>query len=131
MSKAEEVMEGPRSFARVIAELNHGSFEAEMAGELHQLLDRLAKEAGNRGKAKGKIGITLAIEVAANGVVTITSDKKIVEPKVERGQSIFWLTRGGNLTNQDPKQTKLPLREVEAPRAAIDIKTAQAGKGAE
>ena len=108
-------VEGPRSFPLVLQQVNHGSLDVELSEDFHRLLGVLAKEASAVGKAKGKIGITLSIVVNANGVVTITADKKIIEPKPQRGEAIFWLTPGGNLTQSDPKQTKLPLREVAGP----------------
>jgi hypothetical protein len=42
----------------------------------------------------------------------------VKEPEAARERTVFWTTPSGNLTVENPRQTKLPLREVPPPVVA-------------
>jgi hypothetical protein len=85
------------------------------------VLNRTLREhAKIRGKAKGEMHITLKFECDEYEVISVHSSFKVKTPVAPRKRSIFWLTRGGNLSPTNPKQTELPLRAVSAPKPAED-----------
>lgn len=107
--------EGSRSFAHTLQQLGDGTFHAECSEKFHAFLKTLSSHADDVSKAKGTFTITLGVLVEDN-VVTIDPDLKVKEPKPLRRRGRFWLTAGHNLTPENPKQQKLPLTEVPAPK---------------
>lgn len=110
-----KVDEGARSFAVLLQNLGEGTFHAEASEVLHELCKKLQDHAVDFGKAKGTLTVTLAVEIDREGVVTVDPDVKTKAPKPARKRGRYWLTAGGNLSPENPKQQKLPLREVPAP----------------
>lgn len=115
--------EGARSFARVFEQLADGDLHAEASDALHKLtklLRALAKE--RESQACGRITIVLDIEIDKKGMAEIEGSITVKEPKPPKRRGILYTTAGGNLTAEDPRQKKLPLREVpndsNAPREA-------------
>lgn len=88
------------------------TLNAELSEELHALVRRLELHAYDFGKAKGVITLALTIDIDREGVVTVDPDVKLKAPKPARKKGRYWLTPGGNLSPENPKQTTLPLREV-------------------
>lgn len=130
MSKNEEIEEhieeGPRSFAHQIATMCNGATNIEASQELHDLLLALRAEAAARRKnVKGVFKLELHIEVNDDDVVAVAPSIKSKCPEPRRATSIMWLTAGGNLTPENPRQQELPgVREVPRPAVReIDINT--------
>jgi hypothetical protein len=72
--------------------------------------------------------ITLKIKLIANEeVITAGYAVAVKEPPQRNKASSFWVTKGGNLTVENPRQTKLPLKEV--PRAQEDVREAETPAG--
>lgn len=115
-----EAAEGPRDFTAFLRNLRDGSFVHEASDELYALIQQLATHASTHTRAKGKLVLTLALDIEANGVAKVVADITTKSPKPERGSSHMWVTRGGNLSPENPRQQKLPLREVSA-KAARDL----------
>lgn len=113
MSKVDE---GARSIALLLQGIGEGTFHAEASEALHELNQKLAAHAYDNAKAKGTLTITLSIEIDREGVVTIDPDCKTKAPKPLRKRGRYWLTAGNNLSPENPKQQKLPLSEVPAPK---------------
>lgn len=118
--------EGTRSFSVFLAQVDDGEAHAELSRELHALCAALDEECKNTGKAKGKLTLDLAISVEKGGLVTVGYEVRKREPKKSRGGSVFFLTKGRNLTTENPRQQKLPLREAPKPSAEVKEVTAQA-----
>ena len=108
--------EGPRSFAVLLQGIGDGDLNAELSETLTDVNKNLAARADEFGKAKGTLTLTLAIEIDRDGVVTLTPDVKTKLPKPARKNGRYWLTAGNNLSPENPKQTKLNLRKVPAPK---------------
>jgi hypothetical protein len=125
MNESAPHIEGPRSFAVFLQQLADGSAHAELSREMHALLEFLHDEAQQRGAAgvaSGKLTLTLGFKVETKGVVGIKYDVTTKEPKPERGGDVFWLTKGRNLSKDNPKQQALFPRDVttKAPLEAPD-----------
>lgn len=98
------------------------------------MLSKLVCGVEETGKA-GKLQITLSLKRSAKGALLITPDvtTKVPEPKLE--PTMLWATAEGNLTESNPKQQKLDLRQVDpdtgelrslgsAPTASAELRTA-------
>lgn len=105
--------EGPRAFTRWLEKLGDGQANADLSQALFELGGVLRKEAlEGRGEAKGELSLSIKFKVDAFGQVITTYAIKLKEPEPARPSSMFWLTKGGNFTIENPRQTTLPLREV-------------------
>lgn len=133
MKESVDREEGPRSFSAFLRQVDGGSFESELASELHKMNEELQQIASSTmSKAKGELTIVLRFSHLPNGQVDINTDLKTKLPKIQRARSVFWVTRGFNLTPTNPRQESLnfrdvnqasaPAREVEQPaRAARSV----------
>lgn len=112
--------EGPRSFANLLAQLDDGAVHAEVSKELHSLVQDLAEHnAAQDRKALGELTIKLRIGVH-KGVADIAASVDVKRPKRRREPTTVWVTKGGNLTTEVPRQEKLPLRDASAVGAAVE-----------
>ena len=112
-------MEGPRSFAKLVTELGDGECQIELSKALHELVQQLREEAlrrGPQGVSKAALTLTLALTAEARGVVTVAYEVKAKPPARLTTATTYWVTKGGNLSAENPRQANLPLHEVEAPR---------------
>lgn len=111
--------EGARGFAPLLHEIDDGALHAELSSKLQQVVSELALYTETYcSKAKGKVTLTLSLEAGTNGTVQVHGEVKTKTPPPRRGATMFWTTKGGNLSLENPRQTKLPLREVPPPPAA-------------
>lgn len=119
MSETEDTEEsGPRSFAVFIRTLADGEAEEAISGKLYELLAALREAAENKGgSAKGELTLKLSIAVDARDQVAIKYDVKTKEPAPDHPSAVMWLDKKGHITAENPRQQKLPLREV--PRAKV------------
>jgi hypothetical protein len=111
----EEKEEGPRSFSVFVGNLAEGEAERELSYHLHEVCKRLQEEAHLR-QAVVKGGLVLKIKIAAdkNGTAAIHYDVEPKMPKRQTSNSVYWMTKGGNLTPDNPKQQSFKLKEVPA-----------------
>lgn len=109
--------EGARSFTRFLDRVDDGYGSIDMSIELQKLLKNMLDHAqSTRADAKGKYTLALNFTVAPNGVVNAGYEVSVRTPKRKTGKSTMWVTNGGNLSDDNPRQQKLPLREIERPR---------------
>ena len=105
--------EGARSFARFVEMVSDGACQLEASAELHKLCCALREDASARSNAsKGELTVRFALTVEPSGVVGVAYEIKRKEPTPSRPKGVLWLTKGGNLSAQNPRQQTLPLREV-------------------
>lgn len=109
--------EGPRSFTRFLEGLADGEAAYELSEKFYQLGSRLRDEAlARNGKVKGELSFKIGVSIDARGQVGLTYAADVKMPKAQKVESIAWITKGGNVTFDHPRQGKLPLAEVKAPR---------------
>lgn len=107
--------EGPRSFALFTQKLDDGEAEVRLSEELHELIKTLRDTASDRrDTAVGGMTVTFKFEVEPNGSVEIAYQTSVKLPSKRSGKAVMFLTPGANLTPENPKQQKLPFREVKA-----------------
>lgn len=64
----------------------------------------------------GEITIKLTYRPEGAGQLSIEADIKSKAPKMQRGKSIFFITKDANLERNDPRQTELDIRSVDDDR---------------
>jgi hypothetical protein len=107
------VEKAPRSFAVFLANLADGDANRELSEEWKKLSDELQKDSSNRNAvSKGKLNLKLSLQVDPRGVCTIGWDVETREPKPPRVGGVMWIDANGNMVHENPRQQKLPLREV-------------------
>lgn len=117
----EKKEEGARSFAHFIANVADGEFHEELSDELHDLVQECERDASRReSTSTGELTLKLKIKVDHRGVASIVHDLTVKHPKTKRSPATMWVTPGGNLTPENPKQQSLPLRDVNKPRNVRD-----------
>lgn len=106
-----------RNLAAVLATLEDGRLHGDLSDASREMISTLHDVAANaRGKAKGKITITLDYAVE-DGVVELRADFTTKTPKLPRQKTVLFATPDNNLTRRDPKQPSLEFRDVTVPRA--------------
>lgn len=125
----EDYEEGPRGFAVLVQQLSDGDCHAEASLALHKLGKALLREAhAQRRPVKGELTLKLSLACDARGVVSVAYDVKRKEPAPARPTATLWLTDQGNLSVDNPRQTKLGLREVSRRGPAREVDGADGAK---
>jgi len=97
-----------RAFADVLRELSGGEFYEQATNKLAEVVEGVTLH-----RKPGEFSITL--KIAPNGDAVIVSETiKAKVPEAARGSTVFFVTSGGALVRQDPRQQDLPLRTVAA-----------------
>lgn len=96
-----------KQIADVLRELAGGQTYDEINGQLQEIVEAV--------RETGKIGeMTIKLKFRPNGehsvVIQDTVTAKVPEPP--RGDTVFFVDAAGGLLRDDPRQPKLPLREV-------------------
>lgn len=117
MAKKDD--EGPRGFSVLLQQIDDGSLHAELSETTQKLITELTNQADRYGtKTKGSLTVTLAFTANTKGNVEVVSEVKTKTPKEKRMPTVMFVTPGGNLSPENPRQQRLPLREVPAAVAA-------------
>ena len=113
----QNIAEGPHAFSRFLALLGDGAAHIELSQHLHELGQRLGREADAQGtKVKAELTLKVKLEYEPRGVVSAAYEIQRKVPAPRRPKSVLWLTSGGNLTPNNPKQQNLQFREVKGGR---------------
>jgi hypothetical protein len=96
-----------RAFADVLRDLTGGQTYEELGSALTEIVDAVMQT-----RRSGSLTLTLKIKSNGDSSVIITDDVKTKLPQPIRGETIFFTQAGGNLLREDPRQEKLPLRQV-------------------
>lgn len=107
-----------RGFGLLIQQLEDGQLVDDLGTKLQELNTKLARQAAARGKAKGELILKLKLSADEGGTVQIDGEITMKEPKPARQRTVLWLAKGDVLATENPRQVKLPLKEVPAARAA-------------
>src|SRR6185437_5840386 len=106
VAKVEDA--GP-SFLKVFGELEDGALDHDLTNDLIDLVHDMRAVALSTG-IKPKATIALSLEIKLDGgVFEIVPHYKIKPPKKPRSRSIYYATKDGGLTVNNPAQHNLPL----------------------
>ena len=98
-----------RQFADILRELGSGNTCDELTAKLAELV-----EAVTLTRKVGEISIKLKVKPNGDAGVIVADEIKSRVPEASRGETVFFVTSGGSLVRQDPRQQDLPLRRVDA-----------------
>jgi hypothetical protein len=107
--------EGPRSISHFLARLAHGQAQVDLSADLQEVTSKtqdIARRAST--KARGKMVIALEFDITPDGEMTATYSSKITTNKPKRAGSHAWVTKGGNVVFEDPRQGELALHDVKS-----------------
>lgn len=116
MSQSNEAVE--HDFADLIKEFAHGSTN-KMATERLREIVKACRETGK----KGAIKLTLGVNVQ-QGIVEIKAAISTTKPEAALPGACFYATDEGGLSDEDPRQLKLPAKIIDAP---AQLKTINGG----
>lgn len=107
-----------RPFHDYLREHRNGATHDKLSDMLQELVEAVA--------AEGKAGsVTLKVTVkpsdAGRDAVVMLMEAKASLPKPAEHGSIWFITPDHNLQRDDPKQARLPLRDLGAPAAARNL----------
>lgn len=100
-----------RPFADWLAEQRGGLAAVEVSEAFNELLESVTE----LGKP-GDLTLVVHVKPASAGAVFVVDDVRIKKPQPDRSAALFFVDDDHNLTRHDPRQQRLPLREV--PKAA-------------
>ncbi|MFZ5896779.1 MAG: hypothetical protein ACOY0T_37330 [Myxococcota bacterium] len=118
-----EDKDSPRSFAVFLRQLADGEAERDLANAQHELIAKCRQEAESiNGEVKGTLTLQLTYAVDVRDQITVSYKITGKEPPALRPKAVAWLNKAGHITFENPRQQKLPLREVprEKPQRVVD-----------
>jgi hypothetical protein len=102
-------MAGTKIAPDTLGQLRYGELRMELTDAIKEMV-----LAVDNAKKPGKITLTLAFKPGKGGQIEITDDLKAVQPKPEKGSSLFFPTPEGNLERNDPRQPSFEgVRSIE------------------
>lgn len=112
----EDTQEAPaRSFCVFLGTLAGGQAEQDLSKELQALIRKLqvdARSKGQDGTSRGELTLKLKVTVDAAAHANVDYTTAVKEPPKRRPKSVVYVTNEGHLVYENPRQQKLPLREV-------------------
>jgi len=116
MEQQDQTDEGSRSFAYIIQHVADGEAHREASAVLQELIKTISDRARlSNSDASGEMTVKFKLTVDPRGVADVVYDVSSKLPRVKKVASTMWVTRGGNLSVDSPRQTRLPLMDVSAP----------------
>lgn len=113
---------GPRSFSVFLTKVGEGDCEQQLSQEMQTLMKAVIAQAKAQSKAvTGTLSLTLSFAGEDTGVVNVRYEIKRKEPKPRRPTSVFWIGRDGNVVDENPKQKRLPFRDVSAKNEVREV----------
>lgn len=97
-----------RPFQDLLREHRNGMTHDELSDALNELVTAVTEE-----KRAGSLTFTVSIKpYGKDGALEVSADVKVKPPKKTPGSSIFYVSPENNLLREDPRQTKMELREI-------------------
>lgn len=98
-----------RPFADVLRDLGGGTTYDDLTAKLAEVVTAVTET-----RRVGELSVTIKVKPNGEGSVIIADTIKVKVPEAPHGDSVFFVTSGGSLVRQDPRQQDLPLRRVDA-----------------
>ncbi|MFO1156642.1 MAG: hypothetical protein U1E43_07695 [Rhodospirillales bacterium] len=101
-----------RAFATFLGAVEDGRLADDLTEALAAIVADLADHARELGgRPSARLAITLDFKLDRE-LVEVSAELKTTLPKRPRGRSVFWPTPDNHLSRHNPRQHKLPLRDV-------------------
>jgi hypothetical protein len=123
-------IEAPRSFAVLLHEIGDGSLLAALSAELHDVVSKCQDFALNEGATgRGELVLKLTIKAEKNGTAALTTAITSKAPRAKLPPQGLWISKGGNLLTENPRQVRLKFVEMNKP--AVEAREAPPPSAAE
>lgn len=100
---------GRTPFARFVQEQRQGALHAELSDGLAELAEAVLVV-----EKKGTLTLKITVTPSKDGqTIIISDDVKLTVPQPARGAGIFFVDTKGNISRDNPRQTRLPLQSVD------------------
>lgn len=108
------------AFLTLLSACEDGTLLTELNDRVRELVATIHQEQQSRGgKPKGALSISFDFKLDQGGVMEVSADVKVKEPKTERSRTIFYRLGDNTLSPNNPKQISMDLapRQIDAPAA--------------
>ncbi len=113
--------EDPVPFAQFLRDLGYGDAHRELSEELHALVSGLQDAALHQGnEVVGTLSLTIKVKLDPRGHAATAYEIKRKDARNPSTPTVFFVTKGGNLSTQNPRQTAFDLREVSPRNEAVN-----------
>jgi hypothetical protein len=108
------------SFLTLLNACEDGALVSELNDRVRDLVATMAQEGMARGgKPKGGITVSFSFALDQGGIMEVSANVAVKEPKTERSRTIFYRLKDNTLSPNNPKQITMDLapRHADAPQS--------------
>lgn len=108
-----------KNFQTLLSACEDGALLSELNDRMTDLVAVMRQEQHARGgEPKGNLSVAFSFKLDRSGIMEVSADVRVKEPKTERSRTIFYTLNDNSLSPNNPKQITMDLapREVPAPR---------------
>lgn len=113
-------MQANADFVHLLMEMRNGAVAADCSRKFNEVLDAVL-ETGGKGEFTVKVFVKPSKLAMGGTVIEVETEHecKTKKPELSVGRSLFFITREGRLSKDDPNQTEMSLMaEEEEPRGS-------------
>lgn len=109
------------NFLQFLGRFENGELVERLTSELEEIVAAMEQvdQDHNIRNSKGQLSIEIKL-ARKKDVYDIVIDSKVKKPKGPPSGEIMWATEANGLVPENPKQQKLPFREIARPRGGVD-----------
>lgn len=109
------------SFLQFLGRFENGELVERLTRELEEIVAAMEQVDQDHGIRTSKGSMTLEIKLARKkDVYDISIDSKVKKPKGPASGEVMWANESNSLVPENPRQQKLPFREIARPRGGDD-----------
>lgn len=120
--KAPPEEERPSAFGMLLTQIGDGELHEECGVQMQNLVRELVAQAKiYKRDTSGSLTLVLKVTAMGIGQVSVSGDVRAKMPTTKRPGSVFFATKGSNLSVENPRQSSLPFRDVAGGARTKDI----------
>lgn len=105
------------NFLQFLGRFENGELVERLTRELEEIVAAMEQVDQDHGIRNSKGSLTIDIKLSRKkDIYDISIESKMKVPKAPASGEIMWATEANSLVPENPKQQKLPFREVVSPR---------------
>ncbi len=109
-----------RTLDQILSLADGGGFLADVLNEHQELQLSLVNHRQNYGgKAKGSLTLKISYELDGHGAVQQNCKLTVKQPEAPAAQYAKWMTDDGHLTPNNPRQTRMQIRDTDTGRREL------------
>lgn len=117
---ANLAVEQPPAFQTLVTACEDGKLFDELNTSVRDLVARMhAEQTARGGRPKGALSVSFNFLLDQGGIMEVSANVAVKEPKTERSRTIFYRMKDNTLSPNNPKQITMDLapRQIDAPAA--------------